>query len=644
MKKKIIALSLFIALCSNYNRAQITIHTIGDSTMALQDESTTDKRGWGMMFQQFFNSGVIVNNRAKSGASSKSYYLESPYWATVKTQIKSGDYVLIQFAHNDEKNGGLDGDTVRKYTDPLADYRGTTAQGTFKTYLRAYVNETRALGATPIFATAMCRKYFSGSTITRAGRHDLGDSFGVPVTDHTYDYSYALNEVAIEMGVPCIDLTTLTKNLFESYGDASCTSLLFSSSDGTHPNAMGATLVARLCAQEMTKQNILAAYINTSSDVLINPSSCDFGSAYTGQSLTKELTISGFDLNPTSGAFTLSVSDGYLISTSKTVPFASSASLNYSNSNLDFARFYISVSQSSPGVKDGTLTVTNGTVTKLIPLTASFIHLSGGTEVKLLWALSANADYVLTGPANPVSESYSNMYVQRYAVPNTTTVWPASSGYTTTRTTQRDLIVGDAWPAGEIDEVSTRYMQFGIAASPSTDLNIDSIGLYICGAGGNGMRCRISYSTNNFTDHKVIQEFTSMVANTMYAVSAIPVVKLAYGETLLVRVYPWYSSAATGKTICLADVCIHGMATSVTGIENTSKSNIGCVVNGSSVILQNLPIDCFIEIYTLIGNRIYTSNHRNDESIRVDNLTKSNIYLCKAESKSGTWTTKFIIP
>ena len=553
--------------------AQITLHTIGDSTMANYDPSTSDIRGWGMMFQQFFNSGVIVNNRGKSGASSKSFYMEAPYWTTVKQQIKPGDYVLIQFAHNDEKNGGLDGNVVR-LTDPTADYRGTAAQGTYKDYLRKYVDETRALGATPLLATSMCRKYFSGATITRKGRHDLGGDFGLPETDHTYDYAYAMKEIATEKNVQFIDLTTLSKSLFESYGEAACTAQLFVVADGTHPSALGGTLVARLCAQEMTKQNILASYINTSTDVLINPTNCDFGDAYTGQTLTKEITITGFDLVPATGTFALSVSNGFLIAANKTDTFSSSINMNYTSGNLVFTKFYISTTQSVGGTKTGTLTVTNGTVTKTVPLTANFIQLTGGTEVSLLWPLTANNTPVLQGPATVVDQSFSNMYVQSYAAPSgTATIWPAGSGYDTTRKTQRNLLTGDAWPAGDIDEVSTRYIQFGIKANAGTELNIDLISLYVGGAGGSGMRCRISYSKDDFATTFTAGEFQSMTSNTMNAVSKIPVIKLVNGETLKLRVYPWYSSAATGKTICLSDVKIHGVASNLS-IDKFSENQL----------------------------------------------------------------------
>ena len=97
--------------------------------MANYEEGTTDKRGWGQMLNQFFTGGLEVNNRAKSGSSSKSFYNEAPYWTTVKQQIAAGDYVFIQFAHNDEKNDGVDGDELQaQHPDSIiADTRGTSS-------------------------------------------------------------------------------------------------------------------------------------------------------------------------------------------------------------------------------------------------------------------------------------------------------------------------------------------------------------------------------------------------------------------------------------------------------------------------------------------------------------------------------------
>lgn len=567
----------------------VTIHTIGDSTMANYDESTTQQRGWGQMLQQFFGNGAVVNNRAKAGASSKSFYLEAPYWATVKTQIEQGDYVLIQFAHNDEKNNGLDGDTVRAVTgDQSVDYRGTTAQGTYKTYLRKYVEETRALGATPIFIAPMCRKYFSGNTIRRSGRHDLGDKFNVlnadgtisessvPESDNTYDYPYAMQQVAQEMNVPFIDLTTASADLYLEYGESYCAEFLFMPDDGTHTTALGATLIARLAVQGLAEQNLLTQYINASSDLLVNPTAIDFSDMYVGQIVTKEVTLSGFDLTPEAGSFTITVSEGFELSTDKET-YASQLILTYANGNLDFTRLYVRYQPTQAGEFNGTLTISNGTISKELPISGNAIQLQGGTRVLAYWDLTSNDDAELEGPATIVEESWSGMEVQKYSAPNANTTWPAESGFTTERKTQRNLIVGGTWPAGEIDEVSTRYIQFGIQANLATELNIDSIGLYVGGAGGNGMRCRVWYSLNeDFSNAVAIADYsTSMVSNTMYAVSATPVVHLSAGETLYLRIFPWYnsSSPATGKTLCLSAVTIRGIArdASSTGITDVEQ-------------------------------------------------------------------------
>ena len=170
--------------------AKKKVHTIGDSTMAnYPTDGSTDKRGWAQMLQQFFNKdNILVNNRGKSGASSKSFYKEAAYWPTLVTggsdAMQAGDFLLIQFAHNDEKNGGADGDVVKQYytnkgdaaSAASTDYRGTTASGTYKDYIRKYINEAKAMGVKPIVVGAICRKYFSNGDIRRNGRHDLGDS------------------------------------------------------------------------------------------------------------------------------------------------------------------------------------------------------------------------------------------------------------------------------------------------------------------------------------------------------------------------------------------------------------------------------------------------------------------------------------
>lgn len=571
----------------------VKVHTIGDSTMATYSESTTVTRGWGQMFQQFFTDAVTVNNRAKSGASSKSFYEEAAYWESVKKQIQPGDYVLIQFAHNDEKNDGMDGDEVKAYYESIGDqakadatdYRGTTASGTYKEYLRKYVEETRALGATPVLVGAICRKYFTGSTIRRNGRHDLGDDFSlltasgikegnkVGEDDHTYDYPYQMRLVADEMGVSYIDLTTATKELYESYGDAKANELLFDGDGSTHTSAMGATLIARLCAQLLQKQGILTEYINLTSDLSVNPSKADLGEAYKGQTVVKEFQISGFDLQPAEGNVTITASKGLQVSADGE-SYSGSISMSYKEGNM-IGTFYARCEFAEEGPINEEITVTSGDKTITIPVTGTSIVLEGGVPVQAYWRLEKDDECEVTGPMNTLGQSYSGMTLQKYSAPNTNTTWPEWTGFDASRKTQRNVIEGESWPAGEIDEVSTRYIEFAVQPAKGTTLKVDSMSMFVCGCGGNGMCCKIYYSKEeNFANPVNIFEMKSMPANNMQYVCSMPVLSVNEGETLRIRVYPWYNNAATGKTICLSDVTIHGIAVdSTTGISSELTQN-----------------------------------------------------------------------
>ncbi len=582
-----------LAACATFFADARKIHTIGDSTMATYSESTTVTRGWGQMFQQFFKGDITVNNRAKSGASSKSFYEESAYWQSVKKQIEPGDYVIISFAHNDEKNNGCDGDSLKAYytangdatTAASLDYRGTTPSGTYKAYLRKYISETRALGATPILMGAICRKYFTGSTIRRNGRHDLGDSFDILVDgtykkgqkvsedNHSMDYPYQMKLVAEEQGVPYLDLTTATKELYESYGDAKANELLFDGNGSTHTSAMGATLIARLAAQLMQKAGILTEYINLTSELSVSPTAIDLGKAYKGQTTMRELQISGFDLTPSVGTVNISASNGLMVSVDGTA-FGQQASLEYKEGNV-IGTVQVRYEFQQTGAVDGSVTISCGDKTLSVPVTGECVKLADGATAIAYWRLEKDDQCTVTGPINPVGESYSEMVLQKYSNPNANTTWPDYTGFTADRKVQRNVIAGEKWPAGEIDEVSTRWIEFAVEPAKGTTLNVDSIGMFVCGCGGNGMRCKIYYSKEaDFANAVNIADFSSsMVANNMMAVSAQPVLTVEEGETLRIRIYPWYNGAATGKTLCVSDVTVHGVATdNATGVKTITSS------------------------------------------------------------------------
>ena len=575
MKTKLLLLiTLAVMLCSASNGKKV--HTLGDSTMAPYDESATVTRGWGMYFGNFLTNGWSSINYARGGRDSRGGYEE--LWQTAKKQVTEGDYVIITFGHNDEKNGGMDGYALYDYyvskgdqtAAAAVDKRGTVPSTTYKENLGKIVDEAIALGAHPVICSPVCRAYFTGNKIRRNGRHDLGDSFSIltsdgPVdgntvsaNDHTMDYAWHSEQLAKEKGVPFIDLTQATAELYESYGSGKCLEYLFDGQGSTHFNTTGALLVARECARLMKAQGIMADGITIPTDISVTPATADFGEAYKGQTLTKELTINGFGLSPESGSVSVTATDGILVSLDKK-EWKTTINIDYSASTL-VKSFYAQMTLTENGQTTGNITVTQGAKTINVPVSANAVTMEGGTEVKAYWRLEKDDSYELTGPASVIGESWEGMYVQRYANPNANTVWPEETGFDASRKMQRNLLTGDDWPADEIDDNPDRYIQFGIKASKGTILKINNISMFVCGAGGNGMCAHIYYSTDNFETRTTIYEKKKMTANKPDLVAATPVISLEEGQELLVRVYPWYNNAATGKTICISDVTISGVA------------------------------------------------------------------------------------
>ena len=575
MKAKLLLLiTLAVMLCSASNGKKV--HTLGDSTMAPYDESATVTRGWGMYFGNFLTNGWSSINYARGGRDSRGGYEE--LWQSAKKQVTEGDYVIITFGHNDEKNGGMDGYALYDYyvskgdqtAAAAVDKRGTVPSTTYKENLGKIVDEAIALGAHPVICSPVCRAYFTGNKIRRNGRHDLGDSFSIltsdgPVdgntvsaNDHTMDYAWHSEQLAKEKGVPFIDLTQATAELYESYGSGKCLEYLFDGQGSTHFNTTGALLVARECARLMKAQGIMADGITIPTDISVTPATADFGEAYKGQTLTKELTINGFGLSPESGSVSVTATDGILVSLDKK-EWKTTINIDYSASTL-VKSFYAQMTLTENGQTTGNITVTQGAKTINVPVSANAVSLEGGTEVKAYWRLEKDDTYELTGPASVIGESWEGMYVQRYANPNANTVWPEETGFDASRKMQRNLLTGDDWPADEIDDNPDRYIQFGIKASKGTVLKINNISMFVCGAGGNGMCAHVYYSTDNFETRTTIYEKKKMTANMPDLVAATPVISLEEGQELLVRVYPWYNNAATGKTICISDVTISGVA------------------------------------------------------------------------------------
>ena len=164
----------------------ITIFMIGDSTMANKKiDGGNPERGWGMVLPGFFSEDIRIDNHAANGRSSKSFISEGR-WEKVISKVKKGDYVFIQFGHNDEKT-----DSTR-HTDP-----GTT----FDDNLRRFVNETRAKGGIPVLFNSIVRRNFVQPKDASIAEEIFGsaiDAYGSVI--YIDDRSYVVNGVLSSMG------------------------------------------------------------------------------------------------------------------------------------------------------------------------------------------------------------------------------------------------------------------------------------------------------------------------------------------------------------------------------------------------------------------------------------------------------------
>jgi len=237
-----IFLSIFSIDFSNSKKTRLFL--IGDSTMAEKPMEDNPERGWGMMLPKYFNSDVTIENHAKNGRSTKSFRTQG-LWDSVYTKLRKGDYVFIQFGHNDSKKE----DTTR-----FAD-----AKTTFKENLKNYILECRVKGAIPVLITPVVRRRF--------------DEHGRFYDVHG-DYPLVVRELAKEMKVPLIDLHKKSEALLSSLGAEKSKELFLhinpgeykslpdGKKDDTHFSEMGANKITGLVVEELKKLNLkLANYL-----------------------------------------------------------------------------------------------------------------------------------------------------------------------------------------------------------------------------------------------------------------------------------------------------------------------------------------------------------------------------------------------
>jgi lysophospholipase L1-like esterase len=205
MKKYSILSGLLISLLMVPAKKNITIWLIGDSTMSKKEIRAYPETGWGMPFSNFWDSTVTIENRAVNGRSTKSFLAENR-WQPVVDKLQEGDYVFIQFGHNDESK-----EKGERYTTPEE----------FRQNLLKYVTEAKARKAIPVLFTPVARKKFDENGKVK-------ESHGV--------YPQMVKEVAAENNVLLIDLNEKSKLLYEQYGPETAKLLFNYLEPGEHPN------------------------------------------------------------------------------------------------------------------------------------------------------------------------------------------------------------------------------------------------------------------------------------------------------------------------------------------------------------------------------------------------------------------------
>lgn len=368
-KTLFIALALACLLLPAEAKKKVRVHTIGDSTMADYAENTTRTRGWGEMFQEFFTDDVEVMNYARGGRSTRSFINEG-LWDKVKANIEKGDYVLIQFAHNDEKGGGT-------YSD---DGRGTDPWGHYKANLERYVDETRALGGIPVLVTPIVRRYFiSDGTISAKGCHNLSAS----PADSTLDYVFVMKRVAAEKEVLLIDHTALTKAFVEKLGSEKTTALIYVPTDGTHTQATGAALYAQMVAADLKKQGILKRAVRPDAPIVLNPETLDFKSLYVGDEARLCFDFVGLALPTQSGTVTLTAPEGMTLASRPDAPKQRQIEIPYTDGKLWNQCFYLYFTPTRAGKVSDQVTIACGKVKRTIPVTAECKVVSKETPKKI---------------------------------------------------------------------------------------------------------------------------------------------------------------------------------------------------------------------------------------------------------------------
>jgi lysophospholipase L1-like esterase len=230
-------LVIFVCLVSFIiiHQKKVTVYMIGDSTMANKQAKAFPETGWGMPFSQLFDSTIMVNNRALNGRSTLSFQTENR-WLPIVDALQKGDYVVIEFGHNDEK---IDKPGV-----------GTSLEQ-FRNNLITFITDTRSKHATPILMTPISRRSFKDGVLA----------------DTHKDYALVVRKVADSLHVPLVDMLAKTEAWLKKLGDEPSKKFFNyvavghpnypdGKKDDTHLSSEGAAAIAAMAVEGLKELNI----------------------------------------------------------------------------------------------------------------------------------------------------------------------------------------------------------------------------------------------------------------------------------------------------------------------------------------------------------------------------------------------------
>ena len=549
---KRIALYILAVFCfSNLSNAQVRMLTIGDSTMAdydpVKNSQEKEKRGWGQMLPIFFDENVQIDNAARNGRSSKSFYFE--FWETgLRESLKPGDYVIIQFGHNDEKNNGADSDETDKKN------RGTAPWSQYIKYLTKYVEESRAKGAIPILATPVVRRAFNsdGKTLTSTAKHNLVEQSDIK-NDSIMNYVLAMKSVARTLSVPLVDMTALTEKLVTKYGPDKSKQQIYCEEDNTHLRALGGVLFARLFAEDLIKQNILKEHIVLSKETVL-PRRLDFGSQLVSIPIVQAFTLVNVGIPGEKHIRLMSADPYYMVSF---YPDKEFSQLITADTNGDFiGTVYVKFTPQSAQEYNEALVFKKVLITKKkLSENTIKIPLSGT-------GLAADKDKVIEITASPAKtfpletkpqvkgDIKAELKLQGMVAHHTT-----NAGLTVIENTDAQDLES---AAREIDMNAARYAELSITAN-SYDIYLNHLSFSLKSESGDKMQFSVlgSADTNlSKTDSFSVMENMSDKALKPYSFNTM--IKIEKGRTYKLRLYPWNRGGAKTKII-LDNVIIKGL-------------------------------------------------------------------------------------